>query len=319
MITGQIIVDADATREEWITARSEGVTASEAHAIATGGRKAWAKILDDKLNGSTFRGNKHTRRGNEREAILIDFAATIDPSIQPNSALWADAHDTRFRATPDGIGDDVVAEVKSHAHGHDLGMIPPEHRSQMQWQMLITGASRALYVREVMDKDGQGPLDDPDWQWVDRDEEHIAWLQDRALAFLAWWDADCPEYDDLDTATATALARWIDAKRDLDPITTIEKTAKAELTKLLKQRSHSQFGVQVQGGTGGAVLTAASWRRVLDESKIRNDQKAKLHALRKKAETAQSAVEAYEEELRIEFGIDCMVGTQSLRLAGSAR
>ena len=316
MITGQIIVDADAPREEWITARSEGVTASEAHAIATGGRKAWAKILDDKLNGSTFRGNKHTRRGNEREAILIDFAATIDPSIQPNSALWADAHDTRFRATPDGIGDDVVAEVKSHAHGHDLGMIPPEHRSQMQWQMLVTGASRALYVREVMDKDGQGPLDDPDWQWVDRDEEHIAWLHDRALEFLAWWDADCPETDDLDAATESALARWIDAKRALDPIAKIEKTAKAELTKLLKARAYSRYGVQVQGETGGATLTAASWGRVLDESLISASQKGALRDLRQQADRACAAVEDFEEQLRTEYGVDRMVGNQSLRLVG---
>lgn len=319
MITGQIIVDADAPREEWITARSEGVTASEAHAIATGGRKAWAKILDDKLNGSTFRGNKHTRRGNEREAILIDFAATIDPSIEPNSALWADAHDTRFRATPDGIGDDVVAEVKSHAHGHDLGMIPPEHRSQMQWQMCVTGASRALYVREVMDKDGQGPLTDPDWQWVERDEEHIAWLHDRALEFLAWWDADCPETDDLDAATESALARWIDAKRDLDPIAKIEKTAKTELTKLLKRRDHSKFGVQVQGASGGAMLTAASWNRVLDETKLSSAQKSKLQVLREQVDTAVTAFEAYEEELRAQYGVDCPTGAQSLRLAGGAR
>lgn len=315
---GIIIVEADAPREEWLDARGQGVTASEVHAIASGGRAAWAKILDDKLNGRTFKGNAHTRRGHERESILIEFAATIDESIEPNSALWAHKVEPRFRGTPDGIGDGVVAEVKSHAYGYELGPIPPEHRSQMQWQMLITGAKRALYVREVMDEDGQGALSDPDWQWVDRDEEHIAWLVSRALEFLAWWYAECPATDDLDEETETALAAWVRAKRDLDPIAKAEAAAKKKLTSLLKGRALSRFGVQVQGAEGGAMLTAASWKRVIDGSLVPPSLADKREQLEEAVEAAQRNLTEFEADLLDRYGVDRMSGAQSLRLAGGA-
>lgn len=246
---GRILVDADADREAWMEARAdERVTASEVHAIATGNEAAWRKILDGKLNGRTFKGNRHTRRGHEREALLLDFAATVDPTIEPNGALWGAADNESLAGTPDGIGVGVIAEVKSHDHGHELGAIPADHRSQMQWQMRVLGAERALYVREVMDADGQGSLEDPDWQWVERDDEHIAWLESRALAFLAWWAADAPPIVEEDTELLAALEAWIAARDAAAEPVKAEEAAKKKLTAMLKARPGSKFGVQVLGG-----------------------------------------------------------------------
>ena len=69
-----VIVPEDAPVEAWKEGRAEGVTASEAHAIAQGGRGTWRRILTDELNGSRFKGNRHTERGHEREEFLLHFA-----------------------------------------------------------------------------------------------------------------------------------------------------------------------------------------------------------------------------------------------------
>ena len=311
---GVVLVDADAPREAWLEARADQrVTASEIHEIATGGIAAWRSVLDRKLNGSTFRGNRHTRRGHEREALLIDFAATIDPSIEPNGALWAAGDDARLAGTPDGIGAGTVAEVKSHDHGHKLGPIPAEHRAQMQWQMRVTGATRALYVREVMDEDGQGALDDPDWQWVDRDDEYIEWLESRATAFLAWWDADAPDVDVLDDETATALAEWIEAREAAAAPAKRVAAAKKRLDGLLRGRPMSRYGVQLMGQSGGVNLTAAPWTRVIDVSRLEDWERYGWARLRDRAAEAAAALADFEAGLLAKHSRDEIGGTQSLR------
>ena len=314
-----IVVDADAPREEWMDARSEGVTASEVHEIATGSRKTWAAVLDRKLNGSTFKGNRHTRRGHEREALLLDYAKTLCGSVEPNGALWAAAEDPRHRATPDGIGAGFVIEVKSHDAGHERGPIPAAHRSQMQWQMYVMGVEEALYIREVMDEDGQGALEDPEAITVERDDDYIAWLVSRADAFLEWWDNDCPETDDLDEETANALSEWVQAKRDLEPVAKKEAAAKKRLTAVMKKRPYAKFGVQLQGMSGGALLTAASYKRVIDKSRLRDGQKVLLRELEIKANASADALATFEASLLAEHGYDVLGGSQSLRLVGGAR
>ncbi|WP_185715042.1 YqaJ viral recombinase family protein [Gulosibacter macacae] len=316
---GVVVVDADAPRLVWLDARAEGVTASEIHEIASGDLKVWERILEQKLNGSRFQGNAHTRRGNEREALLLDFAATIDPTIEPNGALWAAALDGRFRGTPDGIGDGTVAEVKSHAHGHKLAGVPPEHRAQMQWQMLVTGATRALYVREVMDEDGLGALDDPDWQWIHRDDEYIAYLVGRAVAFLDWWDDDMTVVASISGDDEELLKVWLAEKAKLTPVEKSEAAAKRKLTAAMKARQGSKFGVQFLTDGGGAVLTGASWSRSLDESRVPKSLLDARTELRARADRANTALKNLEDDLLREYGVDSPSGSQSLRLIGGAK
>ena len=314
-----IVVDADAPREEWMDARSEGVTASEVHEIATGSRKAWAAVLDRKLNGSTFKGNRHTRRGHERESLLLDYAKELRRSAEPNGALWAAESNSRHLATPDGIGDGFVIEVKSHDFGHVLGPIPPAHRSQMQWQMYVMGADEALYIREVMDEDGQGSLDDPETITVARDDDYIAWLVSRADAFLDWWDNDCPPTDDMDEETAAVLEEWVQAKRELEPIAKREAAARKKLTALMKKRPNSKFGVQLQGEHGGAQLASAAWKRETDWGRLNELERVEHHKLKMLAEAAAERLKFFEEKMDRWYGRDVLTGSQALRLAGGER
>lgn len=233
----RIVVDADAPREQWLAERGEGVTASEAWRIARGGLKARKTILTEKMNGSTFRGNKFTDAGSAREAALLDEAAERRDlfGVIANRMLWAAAANDLHRATPDGIGFDstsgdlVIIEVKSHAHGWESDTIPIEHLAQMQWQMHVMGAAYGLYGFEVRDEDDQPPLDGATWIRVERDEEFIDYLVTEADRFIAWREDGCPDVDDLPDTVETALEEWAAAKKLADTWAAAEKKANAAL------------------------------------------------------------------------------------------
>lgn len=233
----RIVVDADAPREQWLAERGEGVTASEAWRIARGGLKARKTILMEKMNGSTFRGNKFTRAGSEREAALLDEAADRDDIalVVANRALWAAASKDLHRATPDGLAFDVethapiIIEVKSHAHGWESDTIPIEHLAQMQWQMHVMGATYGLYGFEVRDEDDQPPQDGATWIRVERDEEFIDYLVTSADRFIAWREDGCPDVDDLPDTVETAFEDWAATKKLADTWAAAEKKANAAL------------------------------------------------------------------------------------------
>ena len=232
----RIVVEADAPREVWLAERGEGVTASEAWRIARGGLKARKTIVTEKMNGSTFRGNKFTRAGSEREAALLD-EADERLHVMPNSALWAAGSNDLHRATPDGVGHDmvlaalVVVEVKSHAFGWESDTIPIEHRAQLQWQMHVMGAAYALYGFEVRDEDDQPPQDGATWVRVGRDEEFIEYLVYAADRFIAWREDGCPDVDDLPDEVDEAFGKWAGLKAALDKVAGPEKAANAALKK----------------------------------------------------------------------------------------
>lgn len=265
--TPRIIVPADAPRVQWMAERGEGVTASEVWEIARGGIKTWRRILEQKMNGSTFRGNRATNAGHAREAALLDEAADALDAVEPNSALWGAASNDLFRATPDGIGWEdqraVVIEVKSHEHGWEHDGIPMGHLAQMQWQMLVLDAVRGLYGFEVRDEDDQPPLDGATWIPVERDEEMIAWLADRANAFLAWRENGCPDVMTLPADVEAARAAWVPLKRAADAAAAAEKTANAELKKAIEGQPYARrFGHVGIGEDGGYQLTVSETRSI---------------------------------------------------------
>lgn len=231
----RIVVEANAPREVWLAERGEGVTASEAWRIARGGLKARKTIVTEKMNGSTFRGNKFTRAGSEREAALLDEVIDRFDAFDANSALWAAGSNDLHRATPDGIGWEdqqvVVVEVKSHAHGWEADTIPVEHMAQLQWQMHVMDAAYALYGFEVRDEDDQPPQDGATWIPVERDEEFIEYLVYAADRFIAWREDGCPDVDDLPDEVDEAFGKWAGLKAALDKVAGPEKAANAALKK----------------------------------------------------------------------------------------
>lgn len=204
-----VIVEDGAPEDEWLDARSEGVTASEIRAIAHGSRKRWRSILDDKLNGSTFKGNAHTKRGHDREGDLIRQASLLDGVVvlARSGALFGNEDSDLHRATPDGLGIHEMlghfgAEAKHHAEGWDRDDIPAEHMDQMQWGMHVLDVQWWLYVWAVDGTEGIRH------EWVPRDDKRIGQLVAQADAFIAWRDAGAPEIDDIPDDVDDALAEY---------------------------------------------------------------------------------------------------------------
>jgi hypothetical protein len=204
-----VVVPEGATEEQWQDGRSGGVTASEVHDVAQGSRKTWRRILDDKLNGSTFRGNKHTRRGHENENRIIAEAATIPGilDLKPSTALYAHVERRKHRATPDGLGAHRTrglfgAEVKHHAEPRKTDAIPADHYDQMQWGMHVLGYRFWLYCWAVEGVDGI------EHRWVERDDARIAYLAQQANLFIEWRAAGAPEIDDIPDDVDDALADY---------------------------------------------------------------------------------------------------------------
>lgn len=260
------LANSETDRTGWLAARAEHrITASEIHAIAVGGRASHQRILEDKLNGSTFKGNRHTARGHEREPFLLDFAqAFIDPTIQPNSWLLAWADDDRIAATPDGLGDGVGVEAKSHGADWKDDGIPADHYDQMQLGMLVTGFDRWLYIYEVMGEDGAPTLDDPIFEWVLRDDRRIARLLSEARKFLAWWDAGAPAVDDISPELDDALAAWADARDRKKHAEADEKAADAIIRRHIAATPGAEDDGLKLAGRAAQFVYAVTDKEVLD-------------------------------------------------------
>lgn len=208
-----VVVPGDASPVDWQEGRAEGVTASEIHAIAFGGLGTWKRCLADKLNGATFTGNAHTRRGHEREPFLIQWADDTIGAVRANTALLGHPEHPLHRATPDALGWEhsrggFGVEVKSHDHGWTSDKIPTDHMDQMQFGMHVTGFDWWLYVWEVMGEDGQPTLAEPSHIWVPRDDTRIAILARQADAFIEWRAAGAPDLDDIPDDVDDALADY---------------------------------------------------------------------------------------------------------------
>jgi hypothetical protein len=295
-ITARLVVPEDAPRSMWMLERGEGVTASEVWAIATGGIKTWRRILEQKMNGSTFSGTKATRAGSAREAVLIDEAwhETGDLDyVAANGGLWAAVENDRHRATPDGIGllagGLAVVEVKSHEHGYKGDAFPKDHRAQLVWQRYVLGAEFGLYGAEVRDEDDMPPVDGAAWQFVDDpDDELLAFLIYRADQFLAWRDAGCPDIDDLPAEVAEAQKTWAPLKRALDAATAAEKEANDAVKKAIATLPHAArfgaVGMTEHGGFQSIITETTS----IDEAAWK---------------AAEPATHAHAEMLRVELAL----------------
>lgn len=237
------VTDENTDRAGWMEARSSRVTASIAHAVATGGRSTWLRLLSDMLNGESFKGNASTGRGRTREAFLLDYAKTfIDPTVEPNSRLFASPDNDRLGATPDGLAEGILEQVagyrricveaKSHEFGWDDSTgIPAEHYDQVQFAIHVTGAEACLYIWETMGEDGQPTLDDPRHLFVPRDARRISFLVREAERFLAWRDAGAPVSDDIAPELDDALAAWADARSRKNDAAKDEAAADAIIRK----------------------------------------------------------------------------------------
>lgn len=256
---------------EWLDARAEGVTASEAPKLSP---TTWSSTLSDKLNGSTFRGNAHTERGHDRESeILADLEWATESKIYPNRHVWAAASNRRHLATPDGfqiLADGSIrgAEVKSHKHGWKMPkrVVPADHYDQMQFGMHVLALDEWLYGWEVMGPDGSAPTEDPQFRIVKRDQGRIDELVAAADAFLDWIDNGAP-VEEISPELEAAKVSMIAAERAAKVAETAKAATRAEFTALLEAEFPDAMKTGWKHGDDSTVILARPARRIsIDES-----------------------------------------------------
>lgn len=289
--------------EAWLDARAEGVTASEVPHLSPSTRE---RILDDKLNGSTFRGNAHTRRGHEREPhILADLVWEIGGQIASNSYVWAAEANGRHLATPDGFQvapDGTVrgVEAKSHEHGWTppATVIPQDHYDQVQWGMHVVGLDEWVYAWEVMGPGGTYP-DHVEYRIVTRDAARIAELVARADDFLAWVDDGAP-VDMISDELAIAKARVLATNAAAKTAAAEEKAARAAFEALLTKEypNAARTGWSHKSDDGGVTLARPARQIVLDEEAWADAEPAEHARYGDLTETAEQLAASARERFR---------------------
>jgi hypothetical protein len=106
--------------------------------------------------------------------------------IEPSSLLFHSATERRHLATPDGLrvasdGQLELCEIKTTSK--PWRGIPRGYLRQVWWQQYVLGAERTLVVWERHD-DFVPVAEEPEFRWVDRDDDQIAILVHLANALI---------------------------------------------------------------------------------------------------------------------------------------
>jgi len=179
------IVASSDDRDAWLTARNNGVTATNAGKLAS--LDSIESILKSKFFDG-FTGNPATEWGLEREPYLVQWA-----NFDQNKYLFRAESNPRFMATPDGIRyfentaqrELELCQVKTT--GKPMKSIPAHYRRQIQWEMFVMGAARCYFVWEEHDNFVPTHLE-PKLEIIERDDEAIASLVKLASVLLTQLD-----------------------------------------------------------------------------------------------------------------------------------
>lgn len=261
--------------EEWLRQRRSVVTATDVAKIKTGSDRAFASLWREKRTPSTFRGNRFTQHGKDREPVIAAMLSEDYPWLHPNKALLVGEDDARFGATPDMVSDDglVLGEIKTRKVSDDkdewfswadvcADQTGKKYACQVAWQLFVTGAERCVFaVEHWSDEDGWVDLHPLRVFDVERDEALIAELRDVAERFLEFDPPELVQGDQSDFE-AMALARALaEMESDIAGL-------RAELRQREKDRAVLQADLLEAVGTsarsvdyGGFVVEVSPGRR----------------------------------------------------------
>lgn len=212
--------------EAWHADRAPGVTASELGILETQGAAAWVKLKAEKAGGvSRWRGNKYTAWGHARESVIMAFLER-KYGIEPNTHLLQSVSNPARLGTPDGISctGPILGEAKTSKEDY-WTTVPRDYLAQAQGNMLATGAEKVILAVEYFDERDDGTLivrdfGDPQVWIIERDDEHIARLEDIADRFM---DMGEPTEEDV------LLARAVEVKQKIKDAQTEWSELEAEI------------------------------------------------------------------------------------------
>ncbi len=162
--------------EAWLRARRSGVTATQ---VANSGTTAgFERVAAQFLTEFSEPDNPYMRFGRDWESHIADFCEAHF-KVEPNEWLIAGS-ERHHLATPDGLSKNhkVIGEYKTT--GKDwvkIEKLPIRYRRQVQWQLHVTGAEKAVVawlVREEIEGVMVPATFEPAYGFLERDEEMIA-------------------------------------------------------------------------------------------------------------------------------------------------
>ena len=238
MPAGQLVLSADAPREQWLAERRKGIGGSD---IATllginPYQSEYELWLDKTGRAAEEQQTGAMQRGVWLEPRLAEIFAERTGLAVRRCGLVASRSDDRLRATPDRLAEDGgCVEIKSMGtyakvrHEWRHGGIAKSAYAQAQYQLLVTGRAHAWLVAYEIDQEPiiRGP--------VERDEPLLARMWTRVGR---WWSdhivADVAPAVDLATITDEEIAlRWPTAV----PGTSVQAEWPAHVRALLAERA----------------------------------------------------------------------------------
>lgn len=175
----RFVASKSVSAERWLSARREGVTATQV-ARAASGPGGFEQAVEDYRADFVEQDNPYMAFGRVWEGP-ISMWLKEQHEIMPND--WVIRHDENAHhlCTPDGLSPshEFISEIKTTGKEWNPQRIPIQYRRQVQWQLHVTGAEACFFawmLREERDGAFLPAWFEPSMIVMDRDEEMIASL-----------------------------------------------------------------------------------------------------------------------------------------------
>jgi putative phage-type endonuclease len=175
----RFVASKSVSAERWLSARREGVTATQV-AKAAAGPGGFEQAVEDYRADFVENDNPYMAFGRAWEGPISMFLKDRY-GVMPNDWLMRHSFRHHHLATPDGLtlGHHAIAEIKTTGKDWNPERIPVQYRRQVQWQLHVTGAEFSYFawlLREERDGAFAPAWFDPKVITLARDEEMISEL-----------------------------------------------------------------------------------------------------------------------------------------------
>ena len=142
------------SKERWLGARREGVTATQV-AKAASGPGGFEQAVTDYREEFQETDNPYMKFGRDWEGP-ISMRLKDSHGILPNDWLISSAVSDHYLATPDGLSLDhtIISEVKTTGKDWNPERLPAQYMRQVQWQLFVTGAEVCVFAWMLREERG---------------------------------------------------------------------------------------------------------------------------------------------------------------------
>lgn len=302
------IINDGSDRAQWLEARNIGIGASEIPILfgCGYGDSAQLDLYARKIGANLpkVEANEGMNLGSELEPTIVRLACQrAEVSWALNRALLSNDGSPPLVCTPDAITTDgEPVEVKNICHRVDEsewedGNIPIRYQLQLQTQIEIMEAKRGLFGALIFG----GRIV---WTWLDRDDELIREIHERASIFwghVMRREPCAPNGTKSSRQAAVAVAETLPPKElfdeDMLPIVVELERAKADeafarknLAALESKRKIIEDSIILSMGSSMAAATNSGWhfKRTITKRKGGFTKPSESHGLKVIAPTEES-------------------------------